>query len=480
MKHSSSSKTIVTAAPIDNDVSFPPVEKIDASCRAPLMFLFTAALLWLVVGSLFGVLSSIKMHAPGMLANVDWLTYGRVRPAAVDMFLYGFLSQAGIAAAIWILCRLGKVTLVGGPTLLVGAMFWNLGVLLGVTGIFSGDSTGYQWFEFPRYATAILFVSYLMMGIAALLTFAFRNQRHTYASQWFILAALFVFPWLLSTAGLLLLVSPVRGVAQMAIAYWFANGFLMLWLMPLALGIIFYMVPKLSEQPLNNHYLAVVSFWMWLLFAGWSGVPVGARLPAWMPSVSTVASVLLLVPAFAMFMNWRATWIASRAKQDGGATFKFTSFAVFAFLLTALLMAGAALPPVARTVEFTLFGLAGAQLATYGVVAMTIFSAIYFIVPRISGTEWIDSRIKMHFLLSAGGLILIAFAWGVGGILQGSAWNGANPFMKSVAAAVPFIGVGTLGFLLLLVAHLLFLSNLMSVIRTCCAACCGCGKEARK
>ena len=62
------------------------------------MFLFTAALLWLGVGSLIAVLSSIKMHAPGMLAGQDWLTYGRIRPVAVDIFLYGFLSQAGIHA----------------------------------------------------------------------------------------------------------------------------------------------------------------------------------------------------------------------------------------------------------------------------------------------------------------------------------------------------------------------------------------------
>ncbi len=445
------------------------------------MFLFTAALLWLALSSLFAVLGSVKMHAAGMLANVDWLTYGRVRPAAVDMFLYGFLSQAGIAAAIWILCRLGKVALVSGVTLIVGAVFWNLGVLLGVFGIFTGQSTGYEWFEFPQYAVAVLFVAYLIMGIVGLLTFAYRNERHTYVSQWFILAAFFIFPWLLSTAGLLLLVSPVRGATQAAIAYWFANGFLLLWLMPLALGIIFYMVPKVSNQLLNNHYLAVISFWSWLLTAGWSGIPVGARLPAWMPSVSTVASVLLLVPAVAMFINWRATWIKSPAKQEGGVAFKFISFAAFAFILWALAFAANFLPPVAQVVEFTLFGLAIAQLATYGVVAMAIFGAIYFIVPRIAGTEWIFGRVKGHFLFSVAGLVLIVFAWGVGGILQGTSWN--NPlsdFMKSVRVAVPFIGIGTIGFLLLLIAHLLFLSNLVSVIRRCCTACCGSGKEARK
>ncbi|MFN7139135.1 MAG: hypothetical protein ACK4UN_07345, partial [Limisphaerales bacterium] len=210
------------------NANFPSRERIDASCRVALMFVFTASVLWLVVSSLFAIISSIKMHAPGMLADQAWLTYGRVRPAAMSMFLYGFASQAAIAAGIWILCRLGKVFLVAPGFLIVGSIFWNLGVLLGVGAIFAGQSSGYEGLEFPGYAAATLFFAYLIMGIVALLTFAYRNQRESFASQWFILAGLFIFPWLLSTATLLLLMYPVRGAAQAAITYWYANGFLLL------------------------------------------------------------------------------------------------------------------------------------------------------------------------------------------------------------------------------------------------------------
>jgi len=251
--------------------------------------------------------------------------------------------------------------------------------------------------------------------------------------------------------------------------------------LPLALGIIFYMVPKVSGRPLNNYHLAAISFWVWVFVGGWSGIPVGARLPAWMPSVSTVATVVLLVPAIAILINLRATWLGSRAKEEGGVPFKFVSFAIFAFIVWAVASAIASLRSVAQVVEFTLFGMGVGQLATYGVVAMSLFGAIYFIVPRISGTEWRTNWLKLHFLLSAGGLALVVFAWVVGGIRQGTTWGAsAGDFMSSVRAAVPFIGIGTLGFVLLLAGHLLVLSNIISVIRRCCAACCGCGKEDRK
>src|ERR1035437_8159530 len=51
---------------------------IDASCRLPLVVLFLCAAVWLVIGSAFTLIASIKLHEPGFLADSAWLTYGRV------------------------------------------------------------------------------------------------------------------------------------------------------------------------------------------------------------------------------------------------------------------------------------------------------------------------------------------------------------------------------------------------------------------
>ena len=48
---------------------------IDASCRLPLVVLFLSAAVWLVIGSAFALIGSIKFHAPGFLADSAWLTY---------------------------------------------------------------------------------------------------------------------------------------------------------------------------------------------------------------------------------------------------------------------------------------------------------------------------------------------------------------------------------------------------------------------
>ena len=60
----------------------------------------------------------------------------------------------------------------------------------------------------PGYASPVLFVAYTIMGVCALLTFRQRRQPALYVSQWFLLAALFWFPWIYSTAQLLLVFLP--------------------------------------------------------------------------------------------------------------------------------------------------------------------------------------------------------------------------------------------------------------------------------
>src|SRR5438105_2814564 len=208
---------------------------IDTSCRGPLLLLFLSGIIWLVLGLLLSLISAIKLHAPGFLANAAWLTLGRIRPAGMNALLYGFASQTAIGVLLWMLCRLGGTRLVFQNTISLAAGLWNLGVTLGIIGILVGGSTGFEWLEMPRYASPILFVSYTLIGICALLTFSFRREKSLYVSQWYLLAAIFWFPWFYSAANLLLVFFPVRGVVQSVINAWFTGNFLNLWLTPIGL-----------------------------------------------------------------------------------------------------------------------------------------------------------------------------------------------------------------------------------------------------
>src|SRR5690554_2232248 len=52
----------------------------DQSSRTSVLTWLSSAVFWLVLGSVYGLLSSIKMHIPEFLADSAWFTFGRIRP----------------------------------------------------------------------------------------------------------------------------------------------------------------------------------------------------------------------------------------------------------------------------------------------------------------------------------------------------------------------------------------------------------------
>jgi cbb3-type cytochrome oxidase subunit 1 len=72
------------------------------------------------------------MHWPDWLVSDAWLTFGRIRPAHLNMVIYGWSSLAGVGIALWLLPRLLRTELVGGRYAVAGAVVWNLGVASGI------------------------------------------------------------------------------------------------------------------------------------------------------------------------------------------------------------------------------------------------------------------------------------------------------------------------------------------------------------
>ena len=129
-------------------------------------------------------------------------------------------------------------------------------------------------------------------------------------------AALFWFPWIYSTAQLLLVTFPVRGVMQSAIAWWYADNLRVVWLWLAGLGAVFSVVPRLARRELQNRNLALSAFWLILLFGSWGGIPNSAPLPAWMPALSTVGTVLTTVALLAVGLSvWKTAGQGARSPR---------------------------------------------------------------------------------------------------------------------------------------------------------------------
>ena len=435
---------------------------IDASLRVPLLALFGGAAVWLVVGLVLGLIAGIKFHAPEFLACCPLLTYGHVAPAANDAVLYGFCIPAALGVMLWIFARLSQNPIALPLVPVVAANLWHLGVFIGTAAILLGGSTGHTWLEYPRAAAVILFAAFLLIAVSAAATFGWRNEKSLYPSHWFLFAALLWFPWIYSTANLFLNSNQApRGVVQPIIGWWFANNLVFVWLALVGVGIAFYFLPKIAGRPLASYGQALFGFLALIFFGTWCGIPQGAPVPAWLPTVSSVAAVLTLLPLLAILIVTVKTVCCANVSCKGGS-FCFIKFGMMSFIVSGILYISAACPQYSRILEFTWFGAAQTQLQLLGFAAMILFGAIYELLPSVMGKPLpLPKFAKLHFWLALIGVLLFVVPLIIAGVVQGEKLMYANiPFADANTAALEFLRISTTGQLLVLLGAILFAANI--------------------
>jgi len=436
--------------------------EVDASLRVPLLALFGGAAVWLVVGLTLGLIAGIKFHAPDFLGGCPLLTYGRVAPAANDAILYGFCLPAGLGVALWIFARLSQNPLALPLVPVVAANLWHLGVFIGTGGILLGDSTGHVWLEYPRAAAVLLFAAFLLIAVSAAATFGWRSEKSLYPSHWFLFAALLWFPWIYSTANLFLNSNQVpRGVVQPIIGWWFANNLVFIWLALVGIGTAFYFLPKIAGRPFPNTGYGLFGFLTFIFFGSWCGIPSGAPVPAWLPTLSSVAAALTLVPLAAILIVTLKTICCAQVSCKGGP-FCFIRFGMMSFIVSGILYVSAACPQYSRVLDFTWFGPAQVQLQLFGFAAMIFFGAIYEILPAVMGKPLpLPKFARLHFWLALAGVLLFVVPLVLAGVVQGEKLlDPKAAFSDANLVALKFLRVSTTGQLLLLLGALLFAANL--------------------
>ena len=131
---------------------------------------------------------------------------------------------------------------------------------------------------------------------------------------------------------------------------------------------------------------------------------------------------------------------------------------MIAFALACVIALLTSLRSVDRILHFTFFQSAQNHLLLYAFFSMVMFGAIYYIVPRLVGCEWLSSSmISYHFWASAYGGGLLIGVLGIGGIAFGTSL--ANPgamFSQVIQSGAVYYIASTIAWGMLLLGHLIF------------------------
>jgi cytochrome c oxidase cbb3-type subunit 1 len=420
----------------------PELAAVDASVRVPVLACFLTAVHWMVLGTVLLVYASSLTHPQDSVPIFGWFidlasscsffTYGRVWPAAVDALVYGWASTAGLGLAIWVLARNSREPVRSPAALITAIVFWNIGIAVGLTGIFLGYSTGIELLEFTGCAVGLMWLAYALFGVWAIITYLGRRPGHDHLSQFWLLAALLAFPWLFGAGHILLNSRPLPGsnVIQGLINAWYVHGIYTLWLAPIGLGVLYYLIPKISGLNVRFPGKVHVAFWTWIVFAPWTAVHdlVGGPFPAGTVSLGLILSGLIFIPVALIGMNLVPTALAGEDKKHGGVVLPFLTIAAIVFVVAGISEQILSIRSANELLRFTMFREANFFLWLYGFFSFVVFGAMYYIVPRLLDFGWRSSLlIRVHYYAAVYGILLVITILVFGGCMQGFVLENPNP-----------------------------------------------------
>jgi cytochrome c oxidase cbb3-type subunit 1 len=425
----------------------------------------SCAIVWLVVGSLAGLTSSIKLHEPDWLVQQAWLTFGRLRTIHLNVIAYGWAPMSAFGIAMWLLPRLLKTPLIGARFAILGAMLWNAGLIAGIGCIAAGINDGMEWLEIPWQVDILLVVGGSLIGLPLVYTLQARKVDHLYVSVWYMGAALFWFPILFLIANM---PAVHFGVEQATMNWWFGHNVLGLFYTPMALASVYYFLPKIIGRPVQSYNLSLLGFWTLAFFYGQVGGHhlVGGPVPAWLITLSIVQSVMMVVPVISFSVNQHMTMRGYFSKLMYSPTLRFIVLGGMMYTVSSLQGSVEALRSVSTVAHFTHFTVAHAHLGLYGFFSMVMFGAIYFVMPRVMAWEWpYPSLIAAHFWLVVLGFSIYFIGLSIGGWLQGLAMlDASKPFMDSVNVTLPYLKSRSVGGAIMTLGHLVFAGHFAAMV----------------
>jgi len=438
---------------------------IDEVGRKPVLLMVVASTFWLVLGSIFGVIASLKLHLPDWLVEYAPLTFGRVRTMHLNLVAYGWLSVAGIAVALWITPRIFHTPLRHARLAYFGAIVWTVGVALGVTAIASGWTQGLEWLEIPWQIGLLFAIGGACLAIALLTTAKHRKSHHIYVSGWYFLGGLVWFP-------ILYVISNIPGLhvgaQQATVNWWFAHNVLGLWLTPLGVGTAYYLIPKIIGKPIYSYSVSLLGFWGLALFYSQVGIHhlIGGPVPTWLVTLSIVHSVMMFVPVIAVGINQHMTVARNFWAFKQSVALRFVAVGALMYTLSSFQGSIEALRSVNSVTHFTHYTVGHAHLGAYAFVTMVLFGAFYYMLPYVTGRDWPWPRLlNLHFWLVVGGFSIYFFGLSIGGIVQGMGLlEVGKSFADITRATIPYLEARSIGGSLMTLGHFVFAFHIAALL----------------
>ena len=406
-----------------------------------------SALVWLTAIPIVGLLVSIKFHNPEFLGSAPWQTFGRVRPVHVNGVIFGSFSTTFLGLLYYYVPRLCGVRLYKEEWGWWLLWLWNAFIFMGSISFMMGYNSGLEAAEYEWPLNILRFVVLGLVGVQVVGTIFQRKERRFYVAMWYTVAALI---WTLMNlilgGAVLKYAEQVNGVNSAALHGLYIHYVVGLWLTPAGLAMIYYFLPTSTKNPLYSHRLSLLGFWTLALFYPFVGIHhyLYSPIPHWNQALAIVTSMLLIIPVWAVIVNWFGTvsgrWgtVLGGVDSDSYAA-KFLLLGAVYYLLGCFQGSTEALLRLQQLTHFNDFVIAHSHLTVFGAMVNWAIGGLYYVWPRITGRKLWSSRLaSWHLWLTIAGFSVMALGLTAQGFIQGSMLEYGANFVDTIKEMKPW------------------------------------------
>lgn len=436
-----------------------------------------ATVAWGFIGLLAGLYAAFElMHGWGA-GRFAVLGFGRLLPVHSHLMLLAFGGNCFFAGSWYVLQRLCQVRTWSDRLAVFHFWGWQLMLLFGLVSISLGYSQGRPLAEAEWPLDVCCAGLWLLFMLNFFVTLHQRRNRYLYISLWFLIATLVA---VMLLQFLQLIVVPVSLLKSYPYFAGLPDAFLQAWyarLLPMFLitlpflGLMYYFVPKSSQNPVYSYRLAVLQFWSLLALVVWTGTQplYFTAVPEWLQSLGLVAGLMLLAPQWGAVINGLFTL------RRGDAIQAFFGLALISYGLVAFQETLVCFKSIQLLVQHTDWMIAQTHLLAMGWLASFVFAVGYYLVPKLWGQPLrYPALVRVHLWTHALSVLIFVGALSIAGLMQGFKWFAMQEdgslalpqFLTTLSFLKPFYGARMAGGLLFLFGSLLAAVNLCLTARS--------------
>ncbi len=394
-----------------------------------------AALGTILLSVTFGLIASIQLWLPDLGAGTPALSWGRIRYAHTQGIMLGWLANSFFAFLYYAVPKLtGRpVTSERLGWWLFG--LWNLAVMVpGWVLVLAGVSQPLEWAEFPLIVDAFVWVGLILAGIQFLPGFFARGLESLYVSSWYVIGAL-VFTVLSYPMGNIV-PEFVPGAAGAAFSGLWIHDAVGLFVTPLALAILYFVIPASTGKPIYKHSLSMLGFWLLFFLYPLNGthhyiysvIPMPAQVTAITASALLGVTVILVVTNLLMSLRGAGVF-----PKDVGL--RFVVMSTIFYLVVSVQGSLQAFMAVNQVVHFTDWVIGHSHLAMLGFATFASAGGLVHAWERTPGVRFNATAINRAYWWLFAGLLLMVIDLTVAGLIQAQLWHSGAPWIDSVVAS---------------------------------------------